>query len=127
MRKFAREDKKKKLLAERIEMEKRLEKIREKERKERERAERAHDFPRKRQRVEKDEDFDKDEEQFMLDEYESDDEGVRKKPSGGMYEGLSSTTLELLKKTGVIPTPEEDKKEDDLPDEVKASRANLDC
>ncbi|RPA73019.1 DNA repair helicase [Ascobolus immersus RN42] len=122
VRQFAREDKKKKLLAERIEMEKRLEKIREKERRDKERAERAHDFPRKRQKTGASTDLDDDEEQFMLDDYESDEEGskTRKRPrAGDMYEGLSETTLDLLRKTGVILSPDDDAKEDDLPDGTK--------
>ncbi|MCJ1244549.1 ATP-dependent DNA helicase chl1 [Trapelia coarctata] len=62
-----------------------------------------------------------DEAQFVLDDYDSEDEAVKKKggPQGPSDNGLSATSIDLLKKLGMLAQP--DTEEDDLQadDELK--------
>ncbi|CUS10396.1 unnamed protein product [Tuber aestivum] len=131
VKQFARDEKKQKLLQEKADMEARLARIREKEKREKQLANRCSDPKTKRRvyhfclvyqytkgEVAVEVDGDDDEAQFYLEDYESGDEdGGAKGSSGG--DTLSPTVVALMKKLG-LPTGKETKDEEsELPDETK--------
>lgn len=106
------------MLRQREDMEARLARIRAKEKVQRDKYLKG-DQGVKRRRVDVDKGDDGDEEQFVLEDYESDQElnGTKGGKSGGVF---SAATLELMAKIGMGPvTPKEE--EDEAEDEIKAS------
>jgi chromosome transmission fidelity protein 1 len=107
------------MLRRREDMEARLSKIRAKEKAQRQQYLRGESAPKKRrpesnQKVSTDQD--ETEEQFVLDDYDSDDEKASSKTGGAA--GLSAATLELMEKLGMsIAAPKDE--EDVLEDEIK--------
>lgn len=108
------------MLRQREDLEMRLSKIRAKEKAERERHLRG-DQAHKKRKIEGNKpgrDLD-DEEQFILDDYESDRE--QSGPVDGIStSGLSSTTIELMEKLGVIASSRKEE-ESEIEDEIKVS------
>lgn len=107
------------MLRRREDMEARLSKIRAKEKAQRQQYLRG-ESAQKRRKPESNQkgDSDQDEEQFVLDDYESDDEKLNSKTAGGG--GLSAATLELMEKLGMnIGAPKEDDEEEE--DEIKVN------
>lgn len=106
------------MLRRREDMEARLSKIRAKEKALRQQYLRGESAPKKRkpdpnQRAHADQD--ETEEQFVLDDYNSDDEKASSQTGGAS--GLSATTLELMEKLGMsiaAPKDEEDEGEDEV-------------
>ncbi|KAK6495196.1 ATP-dependent DNA helicase chl1 [Arthrobotrys musiformis] len=122
----ARKEKRENALRSRREMEARLQKIREKEKREREQYMRKMNeqqqvrmFGVKRQKPDgsrKAEDLEVLEAQFELDDYHSDDEGGDQ--SDPAFAGLSKDTIELMKKAGYGPLKSKEE-EEEVPDEIK--------
>jgi chromosome transmission fidelity protein 1 len=126
MAEHARESKRKEILHMRAEFEKRLEGVREKERKTRERERvKGGEAGWKKRRVANDDGDDEDgkgdvEDQFALDDYDSDDdrEGARRNTTGQPQ--YSTETTKLLEKLGmIVPTKDERKPDDDTEEELK--------
>lgn len=126
MAEHARESKRKEILHMRAEFEKRLEGIREKERKTRERERvKGGEAGWKKRRVANDDGDDEEgkadvEDQFALDDYDSDDdrEGARRNTTGQPQ--YSTETTKLLEKLGmIVPTKDERKPDDDTEEELK--------
>lgn len=118
----SREEKKNQVIQKRAELEAKLEKIRQHERKVRDRQENGPPLTKKRK---SDDDSGKDvdivdEEQFALDDYESDDERTKglKANIGDADLGLSKETQALMQKLGyglsALPKPEDLEAEDEL-------------
>jgi len=118
----SREEKKSQVIQKRAELEAKLEKIRQHERKVRDRQENGPPLTKKRKL---DDDSGKDvdivdEEQFALDNYESDDEGTKGSTAnnGDADLGLSKETQALMQKLGyglsALSTPEDLEAEDEL-------------
>ncbi|THW47080.1 DNA repair helicase [Aureobasidium pullulans] len=118
----SREEKKSQVIQKRAELEAKLEKIRQHERKVRNRQENGPTLTKKRKL---DDDSGKDvdivdEEQFALDDYESDDEGTKssKANNGDADLGLSKETQALMQKLGyglsALSKPEDLEAEDEL-------------
>lgn len=107
------------MLRRREDMEARLSKIRAKEKAQRQQYLRGESAQKKRKPESNQKgDSDQDEEQFVLDDYESDDEKLNSKTAGGG--GLSAATLELMEKLGMnIGAPKEDDEEEE--DEIKVN------
>jgi chromosome transmission fidelity protein 1 len=126
MAEHARESKRKEILHMRAEFEKRLEGVRKKERKTRERERvKGGEAGWKKRRVANDDGDDEDgkadaEDQFALDDYDSDDdrEGSRRNNNGQPQ--YSAETTKLLEKLGmIIPAKDERKSNDDTEEELK--------
>jgi chromosome transmission fidelity protein 1 len=118
----SREEKKNQVIQKRAELEARLEKIRQHERKIRDRQENGPPLAKKRKL---DDNNDKnteivDDEQFALDDYESDDEGTKTSSinNGDSELGLSKETQALMQKLGygisALPKAEDMEAEDEL-------------
>jgi hypothetical protein len=114
----ARARKRRDLLRQRGEMEARLAKIRAKEKAQREKYLRGEPAS-KRRKKEKDKIAEReDEEQFVLDDYESDQEGEGLMAKGDVGNGLSAETLALMEKLGMnLGLLKEE--EEELEDEIK--------
>lgn len=99
-------------------MEARLAKIRAKEKAQRAKYLKGDQtFKKRKTDASNDED---DEEQYVLDDYESDQESAGKGSPGG----LSAATLELMSKIGMGPRSSKDD-EDEIQDEIKVSEFSL--
>ncbi|KAL7276264.1 ATP-dependent DNA helicase chl1 [Rhizina undulata] len=120
VKEYAKQDKKQQLLQARAELEGKLAKIREKEKKERKLAEnggRAHKA--KIRKVETEVEIEEDDvSQFDLNDYESDEESENLARANNNSAGFSPAVLELMKKLG-LPTGNEEKEDMELPDEMK--------
>ncbi|KAI5257345.1 DNA repair helicase [Aureobasidium subglaciale] len=116
----SREEKKNQVVRARAELEVKLEKIRQHERRIRDRQENGPPLTKKRKLDDSGNDVDAvDDEQFALDEYESDDEGIKSKATGGDPAlGLSKETQALMQKLGyglsALPKAEDVEAEDEL-------------
>ncbi|KAI5248876.1 DNA repair helicase [Aureobasidium subglaciale] len=116
----SREEKKNQVVRARAELEVKLEKIRQHERKIRNRQESGPPLTKKRKLEDSGNDVDAvDDEQFALDEYESDDEGINAENSAGDQAlGLSKETQALMQKLGyglsALPKAEDVEAEDEL-------------
>ncbi|KAI4756681.1 DNA repair helicase [Aureobasidium sp. EXF-3400] len=118
----SREEKKNQVIQKRAELEAKLEKIRQHERKIRDRQENGPPLTKKRKLDENnDQNTDiLDDEQFALDDYESDDEGTKTSNTnnGDVELGLSKETQALMQKLGygisALPKPEDMDAEDEL-------------
>jgi chromosome transmission fidelity protein 1 len=100
-------------------MEVRLAKIRAKEMAQKERYLKGDPDPKRRRvenKVKRGEGDD--EEQFVLDDYDSDQEGASSGPKGGTAIGLSAETITLMKKLGMGIGPAEEE-EQEVEDEIK--------
>jgi chromosome transmission fidelity protein 1 len=126
MAEHARESKRKEILHMRAEFEKRLEGVRERERKTRERERvKGGEAGWKRRRVANDDGDDEDgkgdvEDQFALDDYDSDGdrEGARRNNNGQPQ--YSAETTKLLEKLGmIVPAKDERKSDEDTEEELK--------
>lgn len=124
VRQFAREERKKKLLQTRKDLEERLKRVREKEKREKE----AMELGTSRKRIRVDIEMEgsgrkkrSDEDEFLLEDYESDEEDSgRKGRTPGPYDFLSAETREHMRKLGYsLSLGDKDKEEDELPDEMK--------
>jgi chromosome transmission fidelity protein 1 len=110
--------KRRELLRQREDMEARLEKIRAKEKAQREKYLKGDQtFKKRKTDVEKSEEGD--EEQFILDDYDSDREqnGIK---NGSAISGYSAMKLELMEKLGMGSSAIRDEDEE-IPDETKVS------
>jgi chromosome transmission fidelity protein 1 len=117
MAEHAREAKRKEILHMRAEFEARLAKVREKERKLREKQASGEPFRKRRKQGGPDEERDVDgEDQFALDDYNSDDEAASRRPGESQY---STETTKLLEKLGMIAPTKDDRDVDDAEDELK--------
>lgn len=119
MKEHARNERRRNALQHRHDLEKRLAKVREREKKVKQQYENGEPMTKRRKIVNADGDGEPGEDQFLLDDYESDKEDggggrVNRNP-----DGLSAETQALLKKLGMnygLPTIEEDA---EMPDEMK--------
>lgn len=98
----SREEKRRQIVQKRADLEVKLEKIRQQERKIRDRQENGPPLSKKRKLDESGDLNTADEEQFVLDDYESDDEASKssKRPAGANDLGLSKETQALMQKLG---------------------------
>jgi chromosome transmission fidelity protein 1 len=126
MAEHARESKRKEILHMRAEFEKRLEGVREKERKTRERERvKGGEAGWKKRRVANDDGDDEDgkadvEDQFALDDYDSDDDRESARRNNNGQPQYSAETTKLLEKLGmIIPAKDERKSDDDTEEELK--------
>ncbi|KAI5199968.1 DNA repair helicase [Aureobasidium subglaciale] len=116
----SREEKKNQVIQKRAELEVKLEKIRQHERRIRDRQENGPPITKKRKLDDSGKDVDiVDDEQFALDEYESDDEGAKPQVgTGDQALGLSKETQALMQKLGyglsALPKAEDVEAEDEL-------------
>lgn len=101
-------------------MEARLAKIRAKEKAQRDKYLKGDQTFKKRRTDANAEDED-DEDQYLLDDYESDDESKVFRGKGGGSSVFSAATLELMKQAGMGPIESTDEA-DELVDEIKVSR-----
>ncbi|KAF8537100.1 putative DNA helicase [Trichophaea hybrida] len=122
VREYAKQEKREKILRQRVELEERLKSIREKEAREKANYEAGNvrNFKKMRKGV-KVEIEDDDEGDFVLDDYQSDDESGTKKAASNDPDGFSPEVKELMLKLGMsIPgTAPQDEPEMELPDETK--------
>lgn len=117
MAEHARESKRKEILHMRAEFEERLAKVREKERKLREKQSGGEPFRKKRKQGGPDEDLEPDvEDQFALDDYNSDDESQARQPGQSQY---SAETTKLLEKLGMTLPTKDDRHADEAEEELK--------
>lgn len=117
MAEHARNSKRKEILHMRAEFEERLAKVREKERKLREKQSSGEPFRKKRKQGGPDEERELDvEDQFALDDYNSDDEAVSRQPGQPQY---SDETTKLLEKLGMILPAKDDQTSEDMEEELK--------
>ena len=117
MAEHARESKRKEILHMRAEFEERLAKVREKERKLREKQISGEPFRKKRKQDGPGEEREVDvEDQFALDDYNSDDEATPRQSGQSQY---SAETTKLLEKLGMIPPAKDDRTTDDIEEEMK--------
>ncbi|KAF2495071.1 DNA repair helicase [Lophium mytilinum] len=117
MNEYVRREKKQAALRNRADLESRLEKIRAKEKKIKEKYEKG-EPPAKRQAPTTATDEDADEAQFLLDDYESDNQSSTKLHDGSHYTGLSAETRALMEQIN-SSLGDKDEATDDLPDELK--------
>lgn len=114
MAEYARESKRKEILQMRAEFEERLAKVREKERKLRERQPNGEPFRKKRKQPRGDDERNEEaEDQFALDEYHSDDERADGKSQ------YSAETTKLLEKLGMIAPRQDDRHDEEAEEELK--------
>jgi chromosome transmission fidelity protein 1 len=119
MKEHARNEERRNALQHRQDLEKRLTKVREREKKVKQRYENGEPQTKRRKVTTADRDSDRGEEQFLLDDYESDGEERGAGRGQSNSDGLSAETQALLKKLGMtvgMHTAEEDI---ELPDELK--------
>jgi len=117
----ARNERRQKVLQHRQDLENRLAKVRQKEKRIKERYDSGEPLA-KRQRIRNDgADDAADEDRFLLDDYQSDDEA----PSGGLRSlfssdyGISSETQAILKKHGMFTGIQAEEDQAEMPDELK--------
>lgn len=116
MAEHARTARRKEILHMKAEFEKRLTRVREKEKKMREAKANAEPFHKRRKQLNQDTDGDiADDDQFALDDYQSDDEGRSSDPGGSQY---SAETVKLLEKLGMMPKKVE-RETEEMDDELK--------
>lgn len=117
MAEHARESKRKEILHMRADFEERLAKVREKERKLREKQSGGEPFRKKRKQGERDEESSVDvDDQFALDDYNSDDDSSAHRSGQPQY---SAETTKLLEKLGMILPKQDDRNSEDMEDELK--------
>lgn len=117
MAEHARESKRKEILQMRAAFEERLAKVREKERKVREKQPGGEPFRKKRKQGEGEEESSFDvEDQFALDDYNSDSEASSHQPGQPKY---SAETTKLLEKLGMILPKSDDRITEDTEEELK--------
>ncbi|GAB7322946.1 hypothetical protein MBLNU13_g05482t1 [Cladosporium sp. NU13] len=117
MSEHARESKRKEILHMRAEFEERLAKVREKERKLREKQTSGEPFRKKRKQDGLGEEREVDvEDQFALDDYNSDDGATPRQSGQSQY---SAETTRLLEKLGMITPAKDDRTTDDIEEEMK--------
>jgi chromosome transmission fidelity protein 1 len=117
MAEHARESKRKEILHMRAEFEERLAKVREKERRLREKQASGEPFRKKRKQGGPDEEHDLDgEDQFALDDYNSDEETASRRPGESQY---STETTKLLEKLGMIAPTRDERDPDEAVEELK--------
>lgn len=117
MAEHAREAKRKEILHMRADFEERLAKVREKERKLREKQSSGEPLRKKRKQGGHDEEQDRDvEDQFALDEYHSDDDDMSHQPGQSQY---SAETTKLLEKLGMILPAIDARNSDEAEEELK--------
>jgi chromosome transmission fidelity protein 1 len=117
MAEHAREWKRKEILHMRAEFEERLAKVREKERKLREKQTSGEPFRKKRKQDGAGEEREVDvEEQFALDDYNSDEEATLRQSGKSQY---SAETTKLLEKLGMITPTKDDRATEDAEEELK--------
>ena len=117
MAEHARESKRKEILHMRAEFEERLAKVREKERKLREKQTSGEPFRKKRKQDGPAEEREVDaDDQFALDDYNSDEEATPRQPGQSQY---SAETTRLMEKLGMITTTKDDRTTDDAEEELK--------
>jgi chromosome transmission fidelity protein 1 len=117
MAEHARESKRKEILHMRAEFEERLAKVRERERKLRDKQMSVEPFRKKRKQDGLDDDRDIDaENQFALDDYNSDDDTATRQHGQPQY---SAETTKLLEKLGMIIPMKDERSTDDAAEEMK--------
>jgi chromosome transmission fidelity protein 1 len=117
MAEHAREIKRKEILHMRAEFEERLAKVREKERKLREKQTGGEPFRKRRKQDGTGEEREVNvEDQFALDDYNSDDGATKRQTGQSQY---SAETTKLLEKLGMITSAKDDRTTDDLKEEMK--------
>jgi len=114
MREHVQRERKQRFLKRKKDLEAKLQAVRDRERKVRERA--GGEPDRKRRKVEKNADPGDNEERFVLDDYDSDDE-VKAKRKEGDKPGLSAETRAMMQRLGMVLEKKAD--EDDQEDELK--------
>jgi chromosome transmission fidelity protein 1 len=119
MKEHARNEKRRNALQHLQDFEERLAKVREREKKIKQKYENGEPLTKRRKVASSRKESDLDEEQFLLDDYESDKEDKGAGRGSNNPDGLSAETQALLKKLGMsigMPTAEEDA---EMPDELK--------
>jgi chromosome transmission fidelity protein 1 len=119
MKEHARNEKRRNALQHQQDLENRLAKVREREKKIKQKYENGEPLTKRRKVAIAGQESNLDDEQFLLDDYESDKEGGSAGRGTSHPDGLSAETQALLKKLGMnigMPTAEEDA---EMPDELK--------
>lgn len=120
MLEHAREEKKRNALQKRADLEAKLEAVRQKERKVRERYESGEPYAKRRKVMDGKSGAEDDEERFVLDDYQSDDEqSVSETKRSGPDLGLSKETQALMEKLGYSGSVTIKEDETELDDELK--------
>lgn len=117
MAEYARESKRKEILQMRAEFEERLAKVREKERKLREKQSNSEPFRKRRKQPKAEDERDEEpEDQFALDDYHSDDERTSGTDGQPQY---SAETTKLLEKLGMIAPKQDERHAEEAEEELK--------